>query len=210
MKLKEAPTLEGKIYTEVYSDSRSDGKNHSVVMAVDAGTPILTGYTDEDGYVEKFSEFINGLEPLMDENSVILVSGFLGDTALNTEVNTVWKSVMSAIRTTDYAIGDVIVWKKNLARKNTRNNRLDTVCEPIFVLCRKEEYRSYHLNVNERTRKGNISYHTPVYNIIRTDGTTEKEDHDQMVEYLIRMYCPDDGTIYYPYPSERRTDVQDK
>ena len=206
MKLKEAPSNRGKKYTEHYSILDRD---YNLVIAVDPpkNGDKFTSYTDEDSYIRSLSNYLNALDIILTENSVILLSGFFGDHALETEVNTVWKAVISALKTTPYSIGDVIVWKKSTKTKNERENRLDTICDPIFVLCRKSEYRTYHMNVNERTVKGNAKYHTPVYNIIMTNGRTPEEDHKELIDYLIRMYCPDNGKILYPF--EEAPNVQD-
>lgn len=203
MKLKEAPSLKGKKFREWYDNKvPSNGTKVNVAMAVypehlTDKSAFLNKVDTEEDYVKEISELINTFDEIMDENSVILLSGYWGKNGLPNEVNATWKSVMSAIKTTDYSIGDVIVWKKGSKTKGQRENSLDVICEPIFVLCRKSEYRTYHLNVEVQTTRGNASYHTPLYNIITTNGKTPEDDYKQLKEYLLRLYCPDNGNIYY-------------
>ena len=203
MKLKEAPQLKGKKFRELYDNNVfPSGIEFNIALGVYPEHVSERGYRfnykNEDEYVSQVSDMINSIDEVMAENSVIILSGFWGETDVPNKVSAVWKSMMSAIKTTDYAIGDVIVWKKGSKTKGERENSLDIICEPVFVLCRKSEYRTYHLNVDVQTIKGNAVYHTPQYNLITTNGRTAEEDYDQLKEYLIRMYCPDDGAIYYP------------
>lgn len=212
MKLKEAPELKGKKFKEYY-DNQVPPRENSISLALavypeHCKNDNRISSKDEEAYIKGISDTINELDIMMAENSVIILSGFWGDKELPNEVNAVWKSVMSAIKTTDYSIGDVIVWKKGFKTKNNRDNRLDTICEPIFVLSRKSEYRTYHLNVNVQTVRGNAVYHTPIYNLITTTGKDVEEDYKQLKEYLLRMYCPDNGIIYNMF--EEDLIVQDK
>lgn len=212
MKLKEAPELKGKKFKEYY-DNQVPPKENSINLALAVYPEHCTNLDGvdsdtEDAYVKGISNIINDMDDMMAENSVIILSGFWGNNHLPNEVNATWKAIMSAIKTTDYSIGDVIVWKKGFKTKNSRENRLDTICEPIFVLSRKSEYRTYHLNVNVQTVKGNAVYHTPVYNLITTSGKDVEEDYKQLKEYLLRMYCPDNGIIYNMF--EEAPIVQDK
>lgn len=200
MKLKEAPELKGKKFREYYDDQIPPVEN-SVSLALSVypehcKNKNRISSNNENDYIKEISNTINELEPMMAENSVIIISGFWGNNHLPNEVNATWKSIMSAIKTTDYSIGDVIVWKKGFKTKNSRENKLDTICEPIFVLSRKSEYRTYHLNVNVQTVRGNAVYHTPIYNLITTTGKNVEDDYKQLKEYLLRMYCPDNGVIY--------------
>lgn len=200
MKLKEAPELKGKKFKEYY-DNRVPSSEGTINLALAVYPEHCKNNNrisskDEETYIKGISDTINELDTMMAENSVIILSGFWGNNSLPNEVNATWKSIMSAIKTTDYSIGDVIVWKKGFKTKNSRENRLDTICEPIFVLSRKSEYRTYHLNVNVQTVRGNAVYHTPIYNLITTTGKNVEDDYKQLKEYLLRMYCPDNGIIY--------------
>ena len=201
MKLKEAPQLNGKKFYELYENNVFPiGMKFNIALGVYPEHVTTRGYTfnykNEDEYVFQISTLINKMEEVMAENSVIILSGFWGETDVPSKVNATWKSIMSAIKTTDYSIGDVIVWKKGFKTPGERENSLDTLCEPIFVLCRKEEYRTYHLNVDVQTVRGNAVYHTPLYNLITTEGKTIEEDYEQLKTYLLRLYCPDN----YPMP----------
>ena len=212
MKLKEAPQLKGKKFKE-YFDNQVLPKSAKINLAI-AVCPehisnknlLIDRINNEDDYVSEISKLINSFEEIMAENSVIILSGYWGQNDITNKVNATWKSIMSAIKTTDYSIGDVIVWKKGFKTKGERENSLDTICEPVFVLCRKEEYRTYNLNVEVQTVRGNAVYHTPQYNLITTNGNSVEDDYKQLKEYLIRMYCPDDGEIYYLF--EEAPDVQ--
>ena len=214
MKLKEAPSNKGNTYKEYY-DSQVLPKSLKANVALAVYPEHITNKdymldkcSTEESYVKEISDLINSIEEVMAENSVIIISGYWGKDKTDNVVNSTWKSIMSAIKTTDYSIGDVIVWKKGFKTKNSRENRLDTICEPVFVLCRKEEYRTYNLNVEVQTVRGNAQYHTPQYNLITTTGSTVEDDYKQLKDYLIRMYCPDKGTIYNLF--EEKPDVQDK
>lgn len=212
MKLKEAPKLEGKKFKEYYSNQViPKGIRINLAIAVDPGIiKDREGFLkspDEDTYVRDFSDFLNSLGEEMDENSVVLISGFWGKDPLDNDVNATWRAVMSSIKTSDYSIGDVLVWKKRSKTPHDRDNRLDTICEPVFVLGRKSEYRTYHMNVNVQTVRGNAVYHTPIYNLVTTEGKTPEEDHKELIEYLLRIYCPEGGRVYYPF-EEKGDDVQ--
>jgi len=82
MKLKEAPSLKGKKFREWYDNKvPSKGTKINVAMAVypehlSNKDSFLDKVETEEDYVKEISELINTFDEIMDENSVILLSGY--------------------------------------------------------------------------------------------------------------------------------------
>ena len=82
MKLKEAPSLKGKKFREWYDNKvPSNGTKVNVAMAVypehlTDRSAFLDKVDTEEDYVREVSELINTFDEIMDENSVILISGY--------------------------------------------------------------------------------------------------------------------------------------
>ena len=104
-------------------------------------------------------------------------------------------------------IADHIIWiKKSALPQNVSHNKLTRLTENIFVLCRKNEYKTYNANkkVTKQNSKGQ-KYYENIYNIIKApnnDGTcalNKATYSSEMVLALLNIYAKTDSIVYDPF-----------
>lgn len=100
------------------------------------------GMSNED-YSKWLCDIINKLDKKLKKDKVILLNLSYGTE--NSECMNL--TIADIIRNTNFTIGDIIVWKKQTATpNNVSHNKRTRICEFIYVLCRKEEYKTYFMN----------------------------------------------------------------
>ena len=172
-----------------------EDKSLNLIIAINPKE--IQEFSNDKDYIDWFSEFINTADSKLKENSVIAISGFYGKERPDSD-NIVWKAVLSAIHTTNWSIGDILIWKKSKAEEQIYP-KLDYKCKPIFILCRKNENRTHTLNVDSlETNSGREGYHTPISNMVCTEGL-ETDELTEMENRILEFYKPENGTVWFPF-----------
>ena len=162
-------------------------------------------------YYQWIVSIINGIDSILNENGVIL-----WNQSYSSENPMVLWELLSHINTdTNFMISDVIVWKKSSALpNNTSMNKLTRIWEPIFVLCRKNEYMTYNSNKKvTKTASTGQTYYENVFNFFEApnnDGSNELNKatySSEMVLKLLKMYAKPGTLIYDPFMGTGTTGV---
>lgn len=127
----------------------------------------------------------------------------------------VFKAINAIITETNFTVADVICWKKSTALPNSCSpNRLTRIWEFVFVLCRKNEMKSFYCNkkVTSYRKTGQKAYEN-IYNFIEAknnDGAcpyNKATYSSELCEHLLSLYCPPDGVVYDPFMGSGTTAV---
>jgi len=167
--------------------------------------------TNEE-YYKWILSIINGIDNILSDNGVIL-----WNQSYSSENPMVLWELLSEIHTkTNFMIADVVVWKKSSALpNNTSSNRLTRIWEPIFVLCRKNEYSSFNANkkCTSICKKTGQQFYENVFNFFEAannDGSNEFNKatySSDMVLKLLKMYAKPNSLIYDPFMGTGTTGI---
>jgi len=104
------------------------------------------GYSDcmeNSEYIKWTINIFNKLDEILEQNGVILYNINYGTN--NNE--TMWLLIADIIKKTKFTIADNIIWKKSSAFPNScSSNKITRITENILVICRKTEYKTFHMN----------------------------------------------------------------
>lgn len=108
----------------------------------------------------------------------------------------------------NFKIADTIVWKKRNAIPNNRSsNKLTRICEFVFVMCRKDEIKSFQCNKEVKSiieSTGQKNYGN-IYNFIESannDGSCSLNKatfSSDFCKQLLNIYSFEDSIIYDPF-----------
>lgn len=166
--------------------------------------------TDEE-YCDFTKKLFLEFDRVLNLNGCVLYNINYG--AENTEG--VFKAINAIITQTNFTVADVICWKKSTALPNScSSNRLTRIWEFVFVLCRKNEMKTFYCNkrVTSYRKTGQKAYEN-IYNFIEAknnDGScpfNKATYSSELCESLLRLYCPADGVVYDPFMGSGTTAV---
>lgn len=164
-----------------------------------------------DEYTDFTISLFNEFDRVLNLNGCVLYNLSYG--AENTEG--MFKAISGIIEKTNFTIADVICWKKsNALPNNCSSNKLTRIWEFVFVLCRKNEIKTFHCNkkiVSER-KTGQKMYEN-IFNFIEAknnDGScpfNKATYSSELCEKLLNIYCPEKGIVYDPFLGSGTTAV---
>ncbi len=177
-------------------------------------------FSDEktpEEYIQWCIDIFNALEPKLKENGVIVWNvSYGGDTTQNWDnTDTMWLCIADLIRNTPFTVADRIIWKKKTSNPNPNSpNKLDRICEDVFVFCRKNEIRTYHANkkVSSTRDNGQKMYHT-IRNFIEAPNNSEtcsinKATYSvELCNAIFKIYAPAGGLVYDPFMGSGTTAI---
>ena len=153
-----------------------------------------------DEYCDFTVNLFNNFDKVLSSNGCILYNINYG--AENTEG--MFRAINAIITQTNFTIADVIMWKKSTAIPNScSSNRLTRIWEFVFVICRKNELKSFHCNkkIKSYRKTGQPAYEN-IYNIIEAknnDGScpyNKATFSTELCEKLLELYAPKNGVVY--------------
>lgn len=182
--------------TEFFNDSKKGRYSTRYVDFNDHKTPKQ--------YASWTCCMFNMFEKILKENGVILYNINYG---VNTH-STLWDLISEIQTSTDFCVADVIAWKKRSAVPNTASpNKLTRIWEPIFVFCRKDEYKTFTTNkqvVSNTKGTGQKNYEN-TYNFIsakNNDGPCKIHKatfSTDMCKKLLRIYGKEGFVVFDPF-----------
>ncbi len=139
------------------------------------------GYDDcmeNKEYINWLISIFKKLSNIINKNGVILWNMSYGTN--NNE--TMWHFLSKLMIDTDFTVADHIIWKKQSAFPNNCSpNKLTRITENIFVICKKDDYRTFIMNKKVvSTRKTGQKMYENIFNYIEaknTDVGIEKGGH---------------------------------
>lgn len=173
-----------------------------------------------DEYAQWTIDLFNEFDQVLKENGVVLYNiSYSTDTqTMNSEYRPnelLWCVINDIIVNTPFTVGDCITWKKGVALpSNTSSNKLTRICEFVFVLVRKSEFKTYTSNkqVKSVSRTGQKFYEN-YYNFIEAknnDGANKLNKatySTELCEKLLSLYAQPKSVVYDPFMGTGTTAV---
>lgn len=115
-----------------------------------------------------------------------------------------WLAMADIIRNTNFMIADCIIWKKKSALpNNVSKNKLTRITEFVFVICRKDEFKTFNANkkITSQNSKGQ-KYYENIYNFIEApnnDGSCSLNKatySSDLCLKLLNIYANTESVIY--------------
>lgn len=131
------------------------------------------------------------------------------------KASTMWHVISKIMLETEFTLADVIYWKKGSALpNNVSKNKITRIIEPIFIFCRKSEFKTFNSNKKIKSRsKTNQAYYHNVMNYIEAknnDETTKINKatySSELVEKLIDIYFKENSIILDPFNGTGTTSI---
>jgi site-specific DNA-methyltransferase (adenine-specific) len=149
--------------------------------------------------INLFKEFYRVLKT----NSIVLYNMSYG----NKNPNIMILTIADLIRNTNFTLADIIIWKKQSATpNNVSHNKLTRICEYVFVLCRKSEYKTFNSNKkNVNTMESGQLVYENIFNFINASNNDESNDLNkatfstEFVRKLLNIYAKENSLVYDPF-----------
>ena len=171
----------------------------------------LDNMTDEQ-YCDWTVDLFNKLDEVLVENGCVLYNLSYG----SENPNVMWLALADILRRTNFMIADTIIWKKSSALPNNVSyNKLTRITEFVFVICRKDEFKTFKANkkvtrVREDTGQ---KYYENVFNFVEAknnDGANSLNKatySSELCLFLLNIYANENTIIYDPFMGTGTTGV---
>lgn len=170
----------------------------------------LDGMTNEE-YNDFTVSVFEHLDKILTKNGCVLYNMSYG----NENTDGMFLAINSIITRTNFTVADVIIWKKKAALPNNCSpNKLTRICEFVYVLCRKDEIKSFTANkkIVSYRKTGQASYEN-IYNFIEAknnDGSCPYNKctySSDLCLQLLKIYAKEGMTVYDPFMGSGTTAV---
>lgn len=149
--------------------------------------------------INLFKEF----DRVLKTNSIVLYNMSYG----NENPNIMILTIADLIRNTNFTLADIIIWKKQSATPNSvSHNKLTRICEYVFILCRKSEYKTFNSNKkNVNTMESGQLVYENIFNFITASNNDESNDLNkatfstEFVRKLLNIYAKENSLVYDPF-----------
>lgn len=166
--------------------------------------------TDKE-YEDFIVECFNGFSKIVKNNGVVLWQVSYGVKGMQPLINLMF----NLSNRTEWTCIDEITWRKKTALPNNCScNRLTRICEKVYVMCRKNEVKSFYANktVVSVRKTGQKSYEniTNYIEAANNDGSNPLNKATfsvELVEKLMNIYVPVGGAVYDPFMGTGTTAV---
>ncbi len=157
----------------------------------------------EKEYIDYSINLFNGFYRVLKKDSIVLYNMSYG----NENPNLMLFTITDIIRNTEFTLADIIIWKKKSATPNSvSHNKLTRICEYVFVLCRKSEFKTYNSNKkNVNTMESGQLVYENLFNFIIADNNDESNDINkatfstEFVRKLLNIYAKPNSLVYDPF-----------
>lgn len=191
-----------------YNTNKKSGANTTTLNSVHSGYShvrydVLIDNLTNDEYSQKTISWFNSFDRILKENGVVLWNVSYGSE--NTEC--MFLTIADIIRNTNFTVADMIIWKKHTALPNNMSpNKCTRICEYVIVFCRKNEFKTFHMNkkVSSVRDNGQKNFEN-IYNFIEAknnDGSCKLNKATFSTEFcskLLSMYGGEGITVYDPF-----------
>lgn len=186
-----------------YATSRSKVKTQKAIDTFNRRYDICLDDMDEDIYAQWTAKLFGEFDKVLSENGVILYNISYGSES----PNVMWLAIGELLKETNFMVADTIVWKKKSALpNNVSTNKLTRITEFVFVICRKEEYKTFRAN-KKVTKIGSNGqkYYENVFNYIEApnnDGPCKLNKatySSDLCLQLLSIYATNDSKVYDPF-----------
>lgn len=185
-----------------YNTGRPSNSKRSIENLESRYDIHLDNMTDEE-YAKWITDIFNNFDKILNENGVILWNVSYG----NEKPNSMWLSLLSLLQNTNFMIADTIIWKKKTALpQNVSRRQLTRICEFVFVICRKNEFKTFNAYKQIKSiSKTGQKYYENIYNFIEApnnDGSCNLNKatySSDLCVQLLNIYAKKDSIVYDPF-----------
>jgi DNA modification methylase len=203
---------------EAFMDTELIGKNQKVDIILTSPPYNINRKYDQyhdskprDQYVQWIVDLHKQFDKILAKDRVVLLN--LSYSAKDPSLP--YKVVTEIEEKTNFSIVDTIIWEKPGCTTNSSAfNRLDRIVEPIFVLARKSETKTFYLNAGGFTigKNGQKYSKTTIRNKIyckngKSNAGNISTYSVDLVKRLIEMYGKKGDLIYDPFMGTGTTGV---
>ena len=176
------------------SNSERGRKHHEARYDI-----YLDDMTDDE-YCDWSVKLFNSYDKILNKNGVILYNMSYG----TEKPYVLWLTLSDIIRNTNFMIADCIIWKKKTALpNNVSKNKLTRITEFVFVICRKDEFKTFNCNkkILSQSKTGQNIYEN-IYNFIEApnnDGScilNKATYSSELCEKLLTIYANENTIVY--------------
>lgn len=176
-----------------YSTSRSKVKTEKAMDTYNRRYDICLDDMTSEEYREWTVDLFNNFDKVLSKNGVVLYNVSYG----SENPSALWLSLLSIIEKTNFMIADTIIWKKRSALPNNVGNKLTRITEFVFVICRKDEYKTFNINKKVKSVRQDTGqkYYENMYNFIEApnnDGACKLNKatySSELCLQLLEMYA---------------------
>jgi site-specific DNA-methyltransferase (adenine-specific)/modification methylase len=168
-------------------------------------------WKSEEEYIEWTLNIFNNINRVLKPNGVILYNF-----SYSIETPSLPYTLMaSLISKTDFMVADTIIWKKSNSIPHPASyNRLNRIVEFVFVICRKNELKTFNCNkkVVKTSPKGQ-NYYEIIDNFITAKNNDSSTDLNkatystEFCEKLLKVYGKEDYLVYDPFMGTGTTGI---
>ena len=159
----------------------------------------LDAMTDEE-YIDFTINLFDKYDNILNKNGCIIYN--LSYSSENTTL--MWNVISNIINKTNFTIADDIIWKKSSALpNNVSSNKLTRIVEHIFIICRKEEFKTFNANKKVKSiSKTGQKYYENIFNFIEApnnDGSNKLNKatfSSDLVKKLLYIYVKPNSLVY--------------
>jgi site-specific DNA-methyltransferase (adenine-specific) len=162
-----------------------------------------------DDYINWMVDLFQKFDDILEEDRVVLInlSYSTKDPSLPYEV------VIEIERNSRFSIVDTITWEKPNCTPLSSSNRLDRITEHVFVMARKSEMKTFHINKKiTKIGKNGVVYRTPIRNKLdckngKSKGGNISTFSVDLIKQLIMLYGKKGDLIYDPFMGTGTTGI---
>lgn len=163
---------------------------------------FLDNKTDEE-YLDWTVDLFNKMEEVLEENGSIMYNISYS----SEKTNLIWQVITEIISRTEFSVADVIYWKKSSALpNNSSSNKLTRIVEPVFIFCRKSEFKTFKSNKKVKSvSKTGQKYYNNVFNLIEARNNDKSTKLNKatyssgLIMKLIDVYVVDNSVVFDPF-----------
>ena len=193
-----------------YNSGRKSNSKRSLENYEARYDVYLDDMTDDE-YGKWLANLFLEFDKILIPNGVILWNISYG----NETPMSFWKFIEHLHNDTPFMIAEWIPWKKKCALpNNVSHNKLTRITEPVFVICRKDEYKTFNAYKKlSSVSKTGQKYYENVYAFIEAannDGSCKLNKatySSDLCLQLLRIYAKEDSIIYDPFMGTGTTAV---
>lgn len=194
-----------------YATSRSNVRTQKAIDTYNSRYDICLDNMDEEQYVDWTIGLFHMFDEILEENGAILYNISYG----SENPNAMWRVPGAIIENTNFMIADCIVWKKkNALPNNVSHNKLTRITEFVYVICRKNEFKTFNANKKiSKVGKNGQKYYENIFNFIEApnnDGPCNLNKatySSDLCLWLLNIYAKEDSVVYDPFMGTGTTGI---
>ena len=195
-----------KVDVILTSPPYNTARNVKTQKAIETHNNRYVEYSDNmsnEDYCDWSIQLFNNFDKVLNKNGVVLYNISYG----SENPNVMWLALAAILQNTNFMIADTVIWKKKSALpNNVSKNKLTRITEFVFVICRKDEFKTFNAYKKE-TKKSTTGqqYYENVFNFIEApnnDGSCNLNKatySSDLCEKLLNIYANENTIVYDPF-----------